>query len=141
MFGSVVDDAVSAPYGSGMTTDFERIGGEAALRAIIDEFVDRVMDDIMIGFHFRNVNRDRLREMEYQHAAQHLGGPVRYEGRSMRAAHGKHRIMGGQFERRKKILVDVLEKHGVPEDVRARWIAHIESLRADVTADPGSECR
>lgn len=124
-----------------MASDFERLGGEAKLRPLIDEFVDRVMGDLMIGFHFRAVSRERLREMEYQHAAAHLGGPVDYGGRPMRAAHAKHRIMGGQFERRKKILSDVFEKHGVPEDIRERWIAHVESLRAEVTADPGSECR
>ena len=124
-----------------MTSDFERIGGEPALRAIIDEFVDRVFDDIMIGFHFRNASRERLREMEYQHAAEHLGGGVKYEGKPLRAAHAPHRIMGGQFERRKKILSDVLVEHGVDEGVRARWLAHVESLRDEITSDAGSECR
>ena len=124
-----------------MTSDFERIGGEAPLRTIIDDFVERVFDDIMIGFFFRNASKERLREMEYQHAAEHLGGGVEYGGRPMRVAHGPHRIMGGHFERRKKLLSDVLTAHGVEDDVRERWIAHTESLRADITSDAGSECR
>ena len=123
------------------STDFEAIGGEPALRAIIASFVDRVFDDLMIGFFFRNASRERLREMEYQHAAEHLGGGVAYEGRSLRAAHSAHRIMGGHFERRKKILSDVLIAHEVSDAVRLRWIAHVESLRGEVTADAGSECR
>ncbi len=119
---------------------FDRIG-EAELRAIIDEFVDRMFDDIMIGFFFRRASRERIKEMEYQHAAEHLGGPVRYGGRALRDAHGAHRIMGGHFARRSKILSDVLVKHGVPDDIREAWLAHVESLRAHVTSDPGSECR
>ena len=111
------------------------------LRAIIADFVDRVFDDVMIGFMFRRASRERLREMEYQHAAEHLGGPVRYEGRGLREAHAAHRIMGGQFERRKKILADVLVAHQIEVDVRDRWVAHVESLRGMVTGDPGSECR
>jgi hemoglobin len=119
---------------------FERIG-EAKLRAIIDDFVDRLFDDVMIGFFFRRASRERIKEMEYQHAAEHLGGPVRYEGRPLREAHATHRIMGGQFARRAKILSEVLVAHGVPEDIRTDWLAHVESLRDQITGDPGSECR
>ncbi|MBX3269975.1 MAG: group 1 truncated hemoglobin [Sandaracinaceae bacterium] len=124
-----------------MPNDFDRIGGEPALRALIAEFVDRVFDDPMIGFMFRRTSRERLREMEYQHAAEHLGGPVVYGGRPLREAHAPHRIMGGQFARRKKILSDVLVARGVDEEVAARWLAHVEALRHLVTYDPGSECR
>jgi hemoglobin len=120
---------------------YERIGGEPALRAIIDEFVDRMFADVMIGFFFRKVSRERIKAMELEHAAEHLGGPVRYSGRPLRDAHRPHRIMGGQFARRSKILSDVLVKHGVPADIRDAWLAHVESLRGEVTSDPGSECR
>ena len=123
-----------------MSTDFERIGGEAGLRAVIHEFIDRIYGDVMIGFFFTRVNRARLEEMEYQHAAAHLGGPVTYRGRSMREAHAAHRVMGGHFERRKKILSDVLVGHGVDEGVRERWLVHLETLRHEVTDHSGSEC-
>lgn len=119
---------------------FDRVGGEAGLRAIIDEFVDRMFDDIMIGFFFRRASRERIKEMEFQHAAEHLGGPMQYGGRPIREAHAAHRIMGGHFARRSKILSDVLVKHGVPEDIRREWLAHLEALRHHVTTDHGSEC-
>ncbi len=122
-------------------SDYETIGGEPALRPIITEFVDRVFGDLMIGFHFRAANKERVTEMEFQHAAEHLGGPFSYGGRPLKAAHAPHRIMGGQFERRKKILADVLDAHGVPAEGRDRWLAHTEALRAEITYDPGSECR
>ena len=123
-----------------MSTMFERIGGEPALRAIIDEFVDKIVDDIMIGFFFRKVDRQRLKLMEYQHAAEHLGGPVRYEGRPLRQAHAQHRIMGGQFARRKELLRKTLVAHHVPDDIVAAWLAHTESLRDQVTAEPDGQC-
>ena len=123
-----------------MDTMFERIGGEPALRAIIDDFVDRVMDDIMIGFFFRAVDRKRLKQLEYQHAAEHLGGPVKYEGRPLRQAHAQHRIMGGQFARRKELLRKTLVAHAVPDEIVAAWLAHVESLREQVTAEPDGQC-
>ena len=87
---------------------YERIGGEQGLRAIVDDFVDRVFDDVMIGFFFRKVERRRIKELEFQHAAEHLGGPVRYRGRPLQEAHAAHPIMGGQFARRTELLRQTL---------------------------------
>ena len=50
-------------------TLFEQLGGEAKLRAIVDDFIDRVFADRMIGFFFRNADRGRIKELEYQLAA------------------------------------------------------------------------
>jgi hemoglobin len=123
-------------------TPFEALGGEPALRAIVADFVGRMTRDPMIGFFFARVDVARLEEKEYEHAAELLGAPgVTYTGRPLRAAHGPHRIFGGQFARRKELLRQVLVAHGVPEEVRERWLAHVESLRGEVTRDPGSECR
>ena len=121
--------------------DFSRVGGEAGLRAIVDEFVARMYGDAMIGFFFAGVPMKRIQELEYQHAAEHLGGPVAYRGRPLEEAHQKHRIMGGHFMRRFEILRQTLVKHAVPEDVQQRWLAHVESLRGKITSDSGSECR
>lgn len=100
-----------------------------------------MFDDMMIGFFFARADKERIKKFEYQHAAEFLGGDVRYEGRPLRLAHGPHAIRGGHFERRKTILKKVLIEHGVPEAILADWLAHIESLRPEITGDPGSECR
>lgn len=124
-----------------MTSAFERIG-EARLRAIIRDFVRRVATDPMIGFFFAKVDLARLEEKEYEHAAEHLGAEgVTYGGKPLAAAHGPHRIFGGQFARRKEILRQVLAEHGVDEETQRAWLDHVESLRAQITRDPGSECR
>jgi hemoglobin len=122
------------------TSLFEELGGEARLRPIIDDFVDRVCDDTMIGFFFRNVDRARLKQREYEFAAKHLGANIKYQGRPIDAAHAPHPIMGGQFMRRLKILEETLVAHDVPERVRQHWIAHTESLRRLVTRDAGGQC-
>jgi truncated hemoglobin YjbI len=123
-----------------MPSDFDRIGGEPVLRAIVDRFVDRCFDDVMIGFHFRRASRERVKRFEYEHAAEHLGAGVAYGGRPIREAHGPHAIFGGHFERRLVILREVLDARGVPEDVRERWLDVQRALRGEVTADVASEC-
>jgi hemoglobin len=123
-----------------MTTLYEELGGEARLTAIIGTFVDRVYDDTMIGFFFRRVSRDRLKQKEFEFAAEHLGGDVRYTGRPLQDAHKAHPIMGGQFMRRLQILKQTLAEYEVPERVQKHWIDHTLSLRPLITSDPIGEC-
>ena len=96
---------------------FAQLGGEPKLRAIIDDFVDRCFDDAMIGFLFARADRERIKRFEYEHAANHLGAPVEYSGRPLDQAHGPHRIFGGQFARRRQILIETLRDHEVPQAV------------------------
>jgi len=119
---------------------YDALGGEPALRAIIGEFIDRVFDDVMIGFMFRNADRNRIKRMEFELAARHLGAPVKYTGRSLRDAHAKHRIMGGQFARRRKILEEVLVEHGAPEAVIETWMTHTDAMRRQITGDNDDVC-
>ena len=121
-------------------TLFEELGGEPALRAIIDDFVGRVFGDMMIGFFFRKADRQRVKDKEYELAAALLGAPVEYTGRPIQAVHAVHPIMGGQFARRLSLLRETLEDAGAPPPVIERWIAHTESLRAQVTRDASGEC-
>lgn len=117
------------------------MGGESALRAVIDDFVDRVFADIMIGYMFSQADPARIKELEFQHASEFLGGPHRYQGRSLQQAHARHRIMGGQFARRLQLLRQVFAAHGVPEDVQAAFLAHNEALRGQITGQQLGECR
>lgn len=121
-------------------TLYEQLGGESKLRAIIATFVERVTQDIMIGFFFRSFDKERLREMEFQHAAEFLGAPVRYTGRPLDAAHRRHRIAGGQFARRRHILKEVLDDAHVDAAIRDAWLAHVDSLRPLITPDTDNTC-
>jgi hemoglobin len=121
-------------------TLFEELGGEPRLRQIVDHFVDRVYADTMIGFFFAKVNKERLKEMEYQFAAQHLGASLGYTGRPIAEAHRRHPIMGGQFRRRLKILEETLDHFAVPQNVKAHWLEHTLSLQSQVTRDSGGRC-
>jgi hemoglobin len=119
---------------------FDEIGGEARLRAIIDRFIDRAFDDVMIGFFFRNASRERVKAKEYEFAARLLGAPVEYTGRPLAQAHAAHPIMGGQFMRRLQILKDTLVEFSVPEHIQRAWIEHTEQLMSVITRDRPDQC-
>lgn len=116
----------------------------ALLRSLTAELVERMRSDVMIGFHFRNVDGARLSELEYQHAAAQLGPEivgieVPYEGRSLKVAHAVHRIPGGHFGRRRELLRQLLLERAIDPDVAARWLALTDADRAAIVQDRG-EC-
>jgi hemoglobin len=119
---------------------FEQAGGEAGLRPVVNRFVDRLFDDVMIGYLFRAASRERVKQMEYEHAAAELGAPVTYSGRPLAQAHAPHRIRGGQFMRRIQILRDTLRESALPEAVATRIVEHNLSLQALITADEDGVC-
>ena len=121
-------------------TLFERLGGETSLREIIDCFIDRVFADRMIGFFFRNADRARLKEMEYQLAAEFLGADVKYTGKPLGKAHVNHPIMGGHFARRRQIFKETLEHFQVAEEIQLALLNHTDALRPLITPESGSDC-
>jgi hemoglobin len=106
----------------------------------VNRFVDRIFDDVMIGFFFQKADRGRVKQKEYEFAARHLGAKIPYTGRPIRDAHSPHPIMGGQFNRRLQILGETLEEFGVPENVKRHWLEHTETLRGQVTKNAGNDC-
>lgn len=114
---------------------FDQLGGEPALRAVVDRFVDRVFADVLVGFHFRFADKERIKAKEYEFAAQHLGAEVVYSGRPMAGAHSPHGIVSCQFNRRLELLATTLDEQGAPAAVRDHWLAHNEKLRAVIMRD------
>jgi hemoglobin len=115
---------------------YDDLGGEPALRRIVDRFVERLFSDPMIGFFFARANKARIIEKEFEFAAEHLGGGVEYTGRPLVAAHAAHQIFDGQFLRRLQILRETLDEFGVPEAVRVHWLEHTLAQRSALVQGP-----
>lgn len=113
---------------------YDQLGGEAPLRAILEDFYRRVFADAMIGYLFAGQDPARLVELEFQLTAKMLGAPIRYTGRSMRAAHANHAIRRGHFHRRNRILTETLRDHAVPPAIVEAWMGHARALERAVLA-------
>ena len=119
---------------------FEKLGGENRLREIIDTFIDRVFEDRMIGFFFRNADKRRIKELEYQLAAGYLGADVEYRGQPLAKVHANHPIMGGHFARRRQILSETLDFFKVAAEIKSVILEHTDALRHQITPEGGSGC-
>ncbi len=121
-------------------TLFDAAGGERGLRPVVERFVDRVFDDVMIGYLFQAADRERVKQKEFEHAAEHLGAPLSYSGRPLAAAHARHRIRGGQFMRRIQIMRETFAEYRLPPAVAESLLEHNLSLRSLITADEDGIC-
>jgi truncated hemoglobin YjbI len=111
---------------------FDDVGGEAGLRAILRTLYDRLFDDLMVGFLFAGKDKAALVEHQLWFTAKFLGGPSRYEGKSMPDAHAHLPLLPGHFDRRHQLLRQTLADHAVPEHVQREWLRVDGALRAAV---------
>lgn len=119
-------------------TDWEAIGGEPKVAAIMDAFVDRMAADVIVGFLFQGKDLARIKVAETALVSSHMDGPIPYEGRPLVSLHRGLKINRGQFRRRMALLRQTLQRFQVPDDVAARWIAFDERL-IDAFTD-GTDC-
>jgi hemoglobin len=111
------------------------------LKQIVNLFVDRMFNDVMIGFFFRKADKERIKEKEFEFLAEFLGFDIKYTGLSIPDAHEKHYIMGGQFSRRKQMLKEVLEESNVSDNVINIIMDHTEKFRMSIAKTKKSDCR
>jgi len=123
-----------------MTAPYDAMGGEAAIRAVLVSLYDRLFVDPMVGFLFEGKDKARIVSEQLAFTSAFLGGPHRYTGRPLPQAHAALPLLPGHFDRRHRILSEVLEAHGVSADIRAAWLRIDEGLRSSVLA-AGADAR
>lgn len=112
---------------------YEQAGGEAGIRAVLDELYTILFDDMMVGFLFAGHDKQRIVEMQTQFTRRLLGDTTAvYEGKSIPDAHASLPILPGHFDRRHHVLKQVLERQSLPEPVRETWLRLDQALRTSV---------
>jgi hemoglobin len=76
-----------------MPSLYERLGGVYAIAAVVDDFIDRIMDDPRLNANPRvneahhRVSRAGFKYLVTEQVGEATGGPQRYTGRSMYDSH------------------------------------------------------
>ncbi|HXV40351.1 MAG TPA: group 1 truncated hemoglobin [Steroidobacteraceae bacterium] len=111
---------------------YERLGGEAAIKAVVDEFVANVGADARINHYFANADLDRLKGHLVNQIGQASGGPQQYTGRDMKTAHAGMGIDGPAFDALVEDLVKALDKFAVPEQEKSELLAVLGPMRSAI---------
>jgi hemoglobin len=119
---------------------YEAIGGEARVRAVIQDLYDRLFADAMVGFLFAGKDKQHLVDQQVAFTCRFLGGPQVYEGLPLPKAHASLPLLPGHFDRRHRLLEQVLDAQGVPVQVKRVWLQIDSNLRSSVLAS-GEDAR
>ena len=111
---------------------YDRLGGAAAVTAVVDDFVGRCAADSRINGKFARTDIPRLKAMLVEQVSAATGGPVQYTGRSMAETHRGMGVTGGEFEALVEDLLATLNQFNVPGSLQTELIGILAPIRADV---------
>ncbi|RXK46614.1 group I truncated hemoglobin [Halorientalis pallida] len=102
------------------TTLYERLGGRDGIRAVVDDFYDRLVADEQLGLFFEGADMERLRRTQTDFLCEAAGGPETYDAQPVREAHRHVPFEPGDIQRAVELLAESLDAFDVPaEDAQA----------------------
>jgi len=117
------------------TSLYDRLGGEAALVAVMERFYDKVLRDPLVSGFFAGMDMAAQQVKGAAFLATVMDGPDIYRGRDMREAHARLVARGMNDEHFDAImghLAATLADLGVPPDDAAEALALAEGARTEV---------
>jgi hemoglobin len=146
--------AISAPENR---TLYDRLGGEAGIRAIVDDFIKRAMEDPRVNWTREGVvqkswfKRDKsvqwnpteadiaqMKEHFVQFISLASGGPVQYKGQPIRSTHADLQITKPEFDAAMGDLKATLDKLNIDSEVQKELMSIFESTRPEIVPKSGS---
>jgi len=115
-------------------TIYEAIGGRAAVRAAVDGLYGRLLADPELSRLFPAGVGEVHRGFVVTVLGEALGGPERYRGPDLVAAHRGLGITDAHFDKTAGHLDAVLEELGVPRDLTDRIVGIVASLRPAIVS-------
>jgi hemoglobin len=126
--------AAKAPVPSGKL--YDRLGGKAAIEAVVDDFFARVAADPAINASFAVSHVPRTRQRLIELLCLATGGPCTYSGRDMKTTHKGMGVTEAQFNALAGHLVATLDKFKVPEKEKSELLALIGPMKPDIVEEP-----
>jgi len=93
---------------------YERLGGQRAIVAVVDDFIGRVAADSRINLRFANTDIPQLKSLLVEFVCMATGGPCHYAGRDMETSHAGMELVDDEFNALVEDLAATLDKFKVP---------------------------
>jgi len=117
---------------------YERLGGVYAIAVVVDDFIDRIMEDsrlnanpLVDAAHHR-VSRAGFKYLVTEQVCWAAGGPQKYSGRNMRDSHIHLKITEEEWRAFLDDLLQTLDKFQVPAVEQGELLAIVASTKQDI---------
>ena len=126
------------------TSLYDRLGGVYAIATVVDDFINRIMDDPRLNANPKvNEAHHRVSRAGFKYLVTEMvcwagGGPQRYSGRSMRETHANLNITEDEWQVFLADLQACLASFAVPKAEQAELFAIVESTKSDIVRSAGT---
>lgn len=117
---------------SQQTTLYERMGGQPAIDAVVENLLYRIADDEEIVSYFANSNIDLFAASLATQLCDVSDGPCQYDGPPMDRAHQTMGITDAHFNRVVEYLDAAMVEVGVPLAARNDMLGRLAPMYEDV---------
>ncbi len=111
---------------------YERLGGQDAISAVVDEFAKNVLGDERINKKFAKSDATRLVTNLKDFVCSATGGPCQYKGLEMKTSHKGMGVTAGEFNALVEDLVKALDKFKVPDAEKNELLGALAGLKGDI---------
>jgi hemoglobin len=111
---------------------YDRLGGQPAIVAVVDDFTANVAADTAINKRFAGADIPKLKKLLVEQICQASGGPCVYSGRTMKESHRGMDISAAEFGAMGGDMVKTLDKLRVPAKEKDEVMALLVSMRGDI---------
>lgn len=111
---------------------YERLGGQEAIVAVVDDFIANVAADERINGFFANTDIAALKANLVDQVCAGTGGPCTYTGKDMKTAHAGMGITEEQFNAMGEDMLATLAKFEVPEQETNELMSLLGSMQGDI---------
>ncbi|MGH2555899.1 MAG: group I truncated hemoglobin [Actinomycetota bacterium] len=118
---------------------YDRLGGNDAIVAVVDDFVARCAGDDRINAKFGRTDIPRLKKMLVDQVCAAAGGPCTYTGRDMKETHTGMGVTKGEFDSLVEDLVATLDGFSVPKAEQEELLGLLAPMQGDIVEVDATE--
>jgi hemoglobin len=116
---------------------YDRLGGQRAIVAVVDDFVGRVAADDRIRLRFINTDIPKFKALLVEFVCMATGGPCKYTGQDMETSHAGMELVEDEFNALVEDLSATLDKFKVPAKEKGELLGALGPLEPRVVAPKG----
>ncbi|MFT4929946.1 MAG: hemoglobin [Phenylobacterium sp.] len=108
------------------------LGENAGIARLVEDFINELLIDEHIGFHFEEAELDRFHDKLVEQICQLAGGPCEYTGKTMQKIHTDLDITEAQFNTLVEALMKAMDNNKISVGAQNQLLALLVPLRADI---------
>ncbi|MFC7188125.1 truncated hemoglobin [Halorubrum yunnanense] len=118
---------------------YERLGEREGIRAVVDDFYERLLADDDLGPFFESADMEKLRQTQTDFLCEAAGGPETYDAEPVREAHLHIPFTPAHIQRAVELLYESLDVFNVADEDAEAVVQAVAAYEEDLLARPEDE--